>query len=433
MQVSEDLVSKVAEIVAEVHTAILARVSELPTVVELRVKRQAVAGGTNVHWVPTRIVASLRIHCPPWLLGLINGRLESTTGSYGQAPCPPSHASWSDAVRAIVLSCLDACTSGVEVPQAAARGHVTELARSACQQVADDVIDCDAIWPLPWLKSLAGAITLSDGVVVRRLTPHEEYRAAETIQPGNPGHLVGADLEHGLVLRFQVGRAAPMAVLPRQTEVADAFRTTVALLSVGVPVLPVLFAHPVAHAPLGKAGSTGSCEPAGLAMHHDGVDWTEKHAELLSDVFKRVDAKKAFQNHPAMRRLRWASERMRSVDTLVDLWVAAESLLGDENTTELKYRMTMRGAFLTATKDYKTFSKDFAKAYGARSKAVHGRSGKNLTDLSAAIAFVHQMVRNLLLRDLLDGLPVPDDVDAMIIGAAVGKRASTNEAPATGK
>lgn len=80
----------------------------------------------------------------------------------------------------------------------------------------------------------------------------------------------------------------------------------------------------------------------------------------------------------ALRRFRYASERERDEDRLVDLLIAAESLFLPDEGKELSYRLRQRVALLLGTtfKNRLEISDDIKMAYDSRSKVVHG-SGKS--------------------------------------------------------
>lgn len=105
----------------------------------------------------------------------------------------------------------------------------------------------------------------------------------------------------------------------------------------------------------------------------------------------------------ALRRFRYASEREREEDRLVDLLIAAESLFLQDEGKELSYRLRQRVAFLLGTtlQDRLAISSDIKNAYDSRSKVVHG-SGKNHKEpLSATVPKIEGYLRSSLQKAIL--------------------------------
>lgn len=76
----------------------------------------------------------------------------------------------------------------------------------------------------------------------------------------------------------------------------------------------------------------------------------------------------------APRRFRYAAQRERGEDMLLDLLIAAEALFLPQKTTELSYQFALRGAVLlgaTPEERHSTFKK-MRNAYDIRSRLVHG-------------------------------------------------------------
>ncbi len=107
---------------------------------------------------------------------------------------------------------------------------------------------------------------------------------------------------------------------------------------------------------------------------------------------------------------RWDSglARKRDVDQLVDHWIALESLFASDATTEIVYRVSLRiAAHLGRTpNERERLYQEMRKAYGWRSKTVHGgrpTKPKDQQELAKAIAASSSCLRSTLLQTLRDG------------------------------
>lgn len=125
----------------------------------------------------------------------------------------------------------------------------------------------------------------------------------------------------------------------------------------------------------------------------------------------------------ALRRFRYASEREREEDRLVDLLIAAESLFLQDEGKELSYRLRQRVALLLGTtfKDRLEISDDIKMAYDSRSKVVHGSGKGHKAPLSVIVPKLEGYLRASLQKAISlakskDGKPAKAwmEWDAMI-------------------
>lgn len=137
---------------------------------------------------------------------------------------------------------------------------------------------------------------------------------------------------------------------------------------------------------------------------------TFEDAELLrANVSGSSDAKLPSRVRLAARRLVSATRRDDKDDSIVDLCVALEALVGDRGPGETTYKVAMRTAALLADEWKPTFTRMVVtRAYAYRSDVVHGRASSKyaVTDLNgtlqSTLGLVEFVARQLLSRFLRD-------------------------------
>lgn len=114
----------------------------------------------------------------------------------------------------------------------------------------------------------------------------------------------------------------------------------------------------------------------------------------------------------AARRLYYAETRVKKEDALIDLMISAESLYLSTDQNELSYRIALNAALWSdvSINERHNVYLEFKKAYGLRSKLVHG-STASPKDITAAIAFVKPVILNAVRKafdQLGQNASVPD-------------------------
>jgi len=102
----------------------------------------------------------------------------------------------------------------------------------------------------------------------------------------------------------------------------------------------------------------------------EAVEFQRFWSDLQKCAEKPVDA--------AIRRFRYAGERHRPEDQLVDVMIAAESLFLADTNLEVSYRLSVRFALFIEGSDYsrRELFNHMKKAYHVRSIIVHGKEPK---------------------------------------------------------
>lgn len=137
---------------------------------------------------------------------------------------------------------------------------------------------------------------------------------------------------------------------------------------------------------------------------------TSQEAERLrAHVVGSSDAKLPSHVRLAAGRLVSATRRDDTDDTVVDLCVALEALVGDKGPGETTYKVAMRTAALLADEWKPSFTRMVVtRAYSYRSDVVHGRTPSRFatTDLNgtpqSTLGLVEFVARQLLSRFLRD-------------------------------
>ncbi|APV45116.1 hypothetical protein Dform_01797 [Dehalogenimonas formicexedens] len=105
----------------------------------------------------------------------------------------------------------------------------------------------------------------------------------------------------------------------------------------------------------------------------------------------------------ALRRWDIVSERFNEDDTLIDYWIAFESLFTPDSSQEVRYRASIRiAAFVGNSPEERTsIFKQLKESYDLRSKIVHGGVQK-ISNKSGVISNTRSYLRRALLMLVLD-------------------------------
>ena len=95
---------------------------------------------------------------------------------------------------------------------------------------------------------------------------------------------------------------------------------------------------------------------------------------------------------PALRRWNDACERERDDDRLVDSWVGLETLFGDDGEVTFKLALRMAAVLRRGGQDREALFREVKKAYGGRSKVVHGAE-KAPADIRGLARQAHEWLR----------------------------------------
>jgi hypothetical protein len=123
----------------------------------------------------------------------------------------------------------------------------------------------------------------------------------------------------------------------------------------------------------------------------------------------------------AMNRLMGAYIKPFGGDRLIDYWIALESLMIPDGTSELTYRVSLRTAHLVTPPPDRQAAYDFLRdSYGERSKFVHG--SKAAVDPKTVSATEDYLRR--VLRHCVDNRTVPSaqDLDSLTLGTSKGRQ-----------
>ena len=124
---------------------------------------------------------------------------------------------------------------------------------------------------------------------------------------------------------------------------------------------------------------------------------TPDDGPALKALLGRIEA--ALTSHRlalALRRFDSAYERLTAENSLIDLWIAFESVFSADSITELSYRASLRIAWLAgSTADERRAAFDLARdSYKARSKDVHRDAAPD--DLHQVLDDTQQLARKAL-------------------------------------
>ena len=126
----------------------------------------------------------------------------------------------------------------------------------------------------------------------------------------------------------------------------------------------------------------------------------------------------------AISRLSSSYEKRDLADRLIDLVIALESLFGDGEAGGIAYKVAMRGAcwMHAAESDRHAAFRTIKKFYGYRSRVVHGKLGRDLTDhrVNDLECMVRSGLRKFLDWQVKHGkTPSGTDIDDLIMARKV--------------
>jgi hypothetical protein len=138
---------------------------------------------------------------------------------------------------------------------------------------------------------------------------------------------------------------------------------------------------------------------------------TKKDTYTLRKIYIGM-SKLRVNSYAPFQRFSSARSRTRPSDRLIDYWIGLESLFSKEGESqELSYKYAIRIAHYVG-KDQTSrldFFSSMTKAYGARSKVVHGKKVKGLQEAERA---AERALRESLRRAAMEQcLPNQDDLD----------------------
>lgn len=156
-------------------------------------------------------------------------------------------------------------------------------------------------------------------------------------------------------------------------------------------------------------GTTGRAVPTSSFrfLHSDmDAELDSKQVLQLISIWKMVrgNASGKFKKRVvnAARRLFYSETRTKPEDALVDCIIAAESLYLDDDKNELTYRLSLNAALWIDDSEQRrkeTFLL-FKKAYGLRSKVVHG-SSVNVVEITRIIDELKKVIRQGIRKALV--------------------------------
>lgn len=159
----------------------------------------------------------------------------------------------------------------------------------------------------------------------------------------------------------------------------------------------------------GQDSATTVSWSSGSEASGNAYELTESDASAAADVTSALDEVKDTKLlQRAIDRFNFGYDRKRADDKLVDYWMALETLfLGQEEQSELSFKAALRIARYTGatSSDRLAIFAEMKKAYGTRSRIVHGNSVP--TDITEITAYTEETLRKSLRKSALDRKP-PD-------------------------
>jgi hypothetical protein len=305
------------------------------------------------------------------------------------------------------------------------RKAVKKLCCRFHEQLSGGTLEIEEVYPVLRLHVPQRGIELKPGVWLRPATA-EDLRHMHELS----GHVVSSitrarlleDTHCVLGLRHHVSGTA-LAHHPDSTTAPYLLRVLLILSGLGPAVIYGRWSQ--ARGPNLYVGGLG------FSSQWPGHDypWYDAEHTLTASMSPRLrtlyqqldDCPHAVTGAIPFRRLIAAYDRNSEVDVMIDLWVAMESLLKkDDEVTEAGYRMALRAARILRPADWEAFRKEFADAYRARSKLVHGATGRLKTKDRQMLDWTHdtlcQLLRYVVRKKSLLDIPVIERL--MIYGAA---------------
>lgn|GEM_PF-2943226 len=151
---------------------------------------------------------------------------------------------------------------------------------------------------------------------------------------------------------------------------------------------------------------------------------TETQITELLAIYGSI--KSSSSKHPlAIRRWDAAITRRNDEDGLIDCWVALESLLTPDSTSEVKYRASLRGALVAGRNPEERIDtyKLLKRSYDCRCDIVHANASKARrrrgrkrvsTDLHDLLLKTRESLRLILIKALEDGFS-PEELEAQFL------------------
>jgi len=121
-----------------------------------------------------------------------------------------------------------------------------------------------------------------------------------------------------------------------------------------------------------------------------GIEAAARHLQFEGAFRKQMDI--------AARRLASARRRVGDqADTLIDLAIAVESLLGDSNRADFTYKLSLRGGLLLGEDlpARKVIYKAIRELYDARSQVVHGRDCRDVSIIDRGDQLIARLINRI--------------------------------------
>jgi hypothetical protein len=153
----------------------------------------------------------------------------------------------------------------------------------------------------------------------------------------------------------------------------------------------------------------------------DSYDLREEGLDPLRDILANLEhVAKDSRFAIGMSRLMGAYLKPFGGDRLVDYWIALESLMIPDGTTELVYRVSLRTARLVADAHNRRPAYKFLKAsYGERSQFVHG--SKTSVD-GGTVSATEDYLRKVLVHCVKNRkVPCAEELDSLVLGTGEGQ------------
>lgn len=222
--------------------------------------------------------------------------------------------------------------------------------------------------------------------LLRGLAPHfDDY-----VSPGSPRHALR--IRHNMPKRLDghnedTWLEASTAWQSRLSNARERLATAVSLIK------PTTFRFGGTATKCLTFGLPNTVFPSSYELFHSTVNFSPGEVGDLKMFWQKVDPLPNLHSSltTALRRLRYASERQRAEDKIIDSMIAAEAiLLADKDQSELQYRFSLRGSWYLSEEigSVRRMEVDFLKtAYNARSIIAHGGTPKS-KDLKIAGSMV---------------------------------------------
>lgn len=273
-------------------------------------------------------------------------------------------------------------------------------------EFATATVEASILVPLPGLDLPDGVLELSGGI---RLRPVEERERQSWLGAGATdlhdfaAHRARAAIE----VTFRYPRAAPIEDRSRAEAEVDqiARRTLRAVQLVADTRVGPLFFERRSHSVLDRGGhhiASNVFERPPFAEGRVDRAMVEPLRATMADIERAAGQARV---NLALRRWDDAQRRHQPEDTIIDCWIALESLLCPDALQEVQFRAALRLAALIATPDERAgLYADARRSYYCRSRLVHGEAMTGF-NLPVEATRVREWLRRVLLRALHEGLP----------------------------